>query len=36
MREKYEVKVTSKGQLTLSKALREKLGISKGSKILSN
>ncbi|MEM3733176.1 MAG: AbrB/MazE/SpoVT family DNA-binding domain-containing protein [Candidatus Bathyarchaeia archaeon] len=29
MREKYEVKVTSKEQLTLPKPLREKFGISK-------
>ncbi|MEM3713220.1 MAG: AbrB/MazE/SpoVT family DNA-binding domain-containing protein [Thermoproteota archaeon] len=34
MKEKYEVKVTSKGQLTLPKALREKLAIGKGSKVV--
>ncbi len=34
MRERYEVKITSKGQLTLPKNLREKLAISKGSKVI--
>lgn len=34
MKEKYEVKVTSKGQLTLPKALRERLAIGKGSKVV--
>ncbi len=34
MREKYEVKITSKGQLTLPKHLREELAISKGSKVI--
>jgi AbrB family looped-hinge helix DNA binding protein len=34
MKEKYEVKITSKGQLTLPKRLREKLAISKGSKVI--
>ncbi|MBS7645257.1 MAG: AbrB/MazE/SpoVT family DNA-binding domain-containing protein [Candidatus Bathyarchaeia archaeon] len=34
MKEKYEVKVTSKGQLTLPKTLREKLRIGKGSKVI--
>ncbi|MBO3754473.1 MAG: AbrB/MazE/SpoVT family DNA-binding domain-containing protein [Candidatus Brockarchaeota archaeon] len=34
MRERYEVKVTSKGQLTLPKTLREKLAIGKGSKVI--
>lgn len=34
MKEKYEVKVTSKGQLTLPKALRKKLAIGKGSKVV--
>jgi AbrB family looped-hinge helix DNA binding protein len=33
MREKYEVKVTSKGQLTLPKVLRERLAIGRGSKV---
>lgn len=34
MREKYEVKITSKGQLTLPKTLREKLAVGRGSKII--
>jgi AbrB family looped-hinge helix DNA binding protein len=34
MREKYEVKITSKGQLTLPKTLRERLAIGKGSKMI--
>lgn len=34
MREKYEVKITSKGQLTLPKALRERLAIGRGSKVV--
>lgn len=34
MREKYEIKITSKGQLTLPKELREKLAISKGSELI--
>ncbi len=31
---KYEVKITSKGQLTLPKTLRERLAIGKGSKVI--
>jgi AbrB family looped-hinge helix DNA binding protein len=34
MRERYEVKITSKGQLTLPKTLREKLMVGKGSKVI--
>jgi len=34
MREKYEVKITSKGQLTLPKTLRERLAIGRGSKVV--
>ena len=34
MKEKYEVKITSKGQLTLPKSLREKLAVGKGSKVI--
>jgi AbrB family looped-hinge helix DNA binding protein len=34
MREKYEVKITTKGQLTLPKTLRERLMVGKGSKVI--
>ncbi|MDV3243561.1 MAG: AbrB/MazE/SpoVT family DNA-binding domain-containing protein [Nitrososphaerales archaeon] len=34
MKEKYEIKVTSKGQLTLPKPLREELALGKGSKVV--
>ncbi|MCS4542328.1 MAG: AbrB/MazE/SpoVT family DNA-binding domain-containing protein [Euryarchaeota archaeon] len=34
IKEKYVVKVTSKGQLTLPKTLRETFAIGKGSKVI--
>lgn len=34
MKQRYEVKITSKGQLTLPKPLRERLAVGKGSEII--
>ncbi len=34
MKDRYEVKITSKGQLTLPKRLREKLSVGKGSRVV--